>query len=321
MAFPYIQGFGGMPISTTVATVTAALARRGIQTPGTSGITTVAAGGKTWLRVLNNWAIEFARWGATSSFWLGMRISGAAGTNVTQHGYLAGNVSPLYIALLNTGALRLYKDTSGTANDINLSLTVGSEVFVELHINGTTLSVYLNGEATPSATATVAAPLEYASYIADGDTGSNGQQFTDFYVNSTRLGDGSARLLATTTVSSNTGTVTGAANAEEALGDYDTDAKYVTYAAGQKSILNQAGILDNPLTISCVQVTALGKKTGTALQPEQVKLVTGSENTLLTVALSLANTGHNVSTTVDPHDSAAWTKAKINAMQVGVGSA
>ena len=80
-------------------------------------------------------------------------------------------------------------------------------------------------------------------------------------------------------------------------------------------------ITDNPVAIACVQVAAVGKKTGTALTPEQIKLVTGSEANISTPALPMSNVGCRVGVLTDPHDSAAWTKAKINAMQVGVGSA
>lgn len=42
MAFPFIEGFGGIPITSTTATIVAALATRGIFSGATSGLSTQA---------------------------------------------------------------------------------------------------------------------------------------------------------------------------------------------------------------------------------------------------------------------------------------
>lgn len=309
MTIPFIFSPDGITPSGVGATILAALNLRLATVTYASTPTVISALGRNW--VAGTWDGDF--YIDDQPKWIGFRMySTQTGITASRGFVIRGAASAHLYFWLSSAGLTVYRVSTLLTT---IALGGANTVFVEVFFDtDNTFDIYINGGLSPSYSSTATtAPVA----IGARET----MAWRDVYAWNTRLGEGSARLLPLGTQVSNTGTVTNAADAAAALLAYDDATKYVTYAAGQKSLVNVADIADNPVSIACVQVTALGKKTGTALLPEQIKLVTGSEANIGSPVLAVSNSGQRAVALTDPHDSAAWTKAKINAMQVGVGSA
>ena len=343
MAYNFMEGFDGIPTTTVGATVNAAFVARGLN-PASYNAQEILGPGSTRTGVGNCYGpyhggagstpgglhFRVAGEDATAAFGMAVRSEGAAtwdGERFWEITDVNGLVCVIRPGNNDDAVISIAYNPSGTANDINTTVacTLGAWHFIEVVWASNKFEFWIDGVLAYSKVQTAQAAIRTVYGCRGRWNGlSNKRLYYDdcYYTDSgIRWGEGTARVLPLGTQVSNTGTVTNAADAAAALLAYDDAAKYVTYAAGQKSLVNVGDITDSPLAIACVQVAVVGKKTGTALTTEQIKLVTGSEANISTPALPMSNVGCRAGVLTDPHDSAAWTKAKINAMQVGVGSA
>jgi len=323
MALPFIQGFGGLPVSSTNSLIESHLNARGMRVAVSSTQQIREVDGLKYLW-LNSSTVNLVRFETTNELWVGIRFADSTSTAVENVRLaIRSEIATIWCGLTSVGSLRLFRNPTGSGNNINYTVPDGpypDGVFVEFHFSNANIDIYVNGELTPSGSTTTGTLLN-AVAVSAVDLVGGACGYTDIYVSPVRLGEGSARPLPLTAVDSNTGTVVGASTALEALAvNFVDSTKTVVYEDGQRTLFNQTGIVDNPETISAVQVTTFGRKTGTALLREEITVSTASENQVGSPALAVPFAGYNVVLTADPHDNGTWTKSRINSMKIGVGS-
>lgn len=286
---------------------------------GSSEVSTIS--GKKYLTSLSAGSLDGTLYtfpAGTTECWIGVRFS-PWGTNMSGTSMaITDALGTIALALKPDGFVKLTSDVTGTVNDINLSTPgTGNGTYVEVYLSATTAELYINGATTPSATATVAARGPFSAINLYSLPTNAGRAFCDFYVGTTRMGDTEIRL-APSVSAATTGTLVGGTAAQAVA--LDTAAVYSSLEPGQTLTSNVGGsITDNPQTIHALQVTSLGRKSGTALLPEKVLVATpaGTEEIEPAIPLGLGFGSQSLVMATDPNDNAAWTKAKVNGLTVG----
>lgn len=310
MAIQFMFSPDGMGVGAQAANAPK-LIQRGIYGSGTA-FDTVPYNSRVALRLGGSsavWTFAQSIAGAGTAY-VGARVSTPTfSTNLATEGIrVQGQVTYLVFRLLPTGNLRVQR-LNGLLGDVPCQ----SGDYFEAEITATTVSIYINNAVTPAATFTFASIGAFVSV----DFYRGGFDVSDLYVSSTRMGEVEVRL-APSVSAATTGTLVGGTAAQAV--SFDTTTAYASLEPGQTLTSNVGGsITDNPQSIKAVQVTALGRKSGTALLPEKVLVTTpaGTEEIEPAIPLGLGFGAQSLVMATDPNDSAAWTKAKVNGLIVG----
>lgn len=303
------------------ATPTAAIGRRGIQ-PRDDAYTRIRVedyDGCRWVSSL--WTGGFPQLSATFDLTPIAAADFAFGMRVRRHDTYTSTGTWLYIFGISeestsfnirytAGAVVIYR---GSILLATVPLGAGQSAYLEIARVSGVVTVYVNGAAiaTHAYAGTIGARRLYWS----GNV--NALMFTDLYIGDSVLGDTEVRLAPSVSAATTGTLVGGMADQAAAL---DSDTVYSSLEPGQTLTSNVKGsITDNPLSIKAVQVTALARKSGTALLPEKILVTTpaGTGEIEPVIPLGLVFGSQLLVMATDPNDSAAWTKAKVNSLIVG----
>lgn len=221
-----------------------------------------------------------------------------------------------------SGTISVTYNPSGTGNDISTTYSTLPTVwsFIEVSWTPTKVRVWVDGVKIVDKVGTFPA-LRTLAPISYGAGGNSPCGLDDLYVtdDAEPLGEVYIKSLPLGTDVALTGTVTGGATAAGVWPSFDNATSYVNLATvGELAAVTVGDITDNPSTIHAVQVTSSTNKTDVGAAKFDVKLKTASENTVDSVTPITDWAGYRSIVELDPHDSAAWTKAKVNSLEVGL---
>ena len=285
--------------------------RRGLLITATASRVETVSGGRKAFYSNTSYALLY-RMTASNQLHYGVRLyaaSAEATGGVFPRASVAGNAY-LMLGLRSDGTLYCRDDNS---TDIILGTGFLESVHVRVLLDGANWKFFINGSDTPI-------EITGTSRNWDNFVSHNSQRWNDFIIYDFAdvvSGEDMVRL-APSVSAATTGTLVGG-TASQAV-ELDTTAAYASLEPGQTLTSNVGGsITDSPQSIKAVQVTALGRKSGTALLPEKVLVTTpaGTEEIEPAIPLGLGFGASVLTMAVDPNDSAAWTKAKVNGLTVG----
>ena len=142
------------------------------------------------------------------------------------------------------------------------------------------------------------------------------------YTPGTRLGDSRiVTLVPSSDVSPNNGTPLSGTSHYGAVDEAQwASSNYITMpnTSGDKEVYGQPGLSTTPVDIWSVKVTLVSEKTDAgAFNLEPLIISSGTESDGTSQALTTSWGSQNAIYAVDPHTSAAWTAAGVNAAQIG----